>query len=55
MFNVEARLFGITERNIGKISRGNILSIAGQVEHVIKQATDVNNLGALYHGWAAYI
>lgn len=55
MFNVEARLFGITSRLIGKLSRGNIMSVAGQVDYVIKEATDVNNLGALYYGWAAYI
>ncbi|KAH7641071.1 hypothetical protein DERF_000806 [Dermatophagoides farinae] len=55
VFNVEARLFGITSRLIGKLSRGNIMSVAGQVDYVIKEATDVNNLGALYYGWAAYI
>nr|XP_027194422.1 uncharacterized protein LOC113789127 [Dermatophagoides pteronyssinus] len=55
VFNVEARLFGITTRHINKLSRGNIMSVAGQIDYVLKEATDVNNLGALYYGWAAYI
>jgi len=31
------------------------LSIAGQVNHLIQEARDVNNLCRLFPGWQAYI
>ncbi|KAI7690597.1 Serine/threonine-protein kinase atr, partial [Sarcoptes scabiei] len=55
VFNVEARLFGITLRTNRRLPKGNVMSISGQIDHIIKEATDLNNLGAMYHGWASFI
>ena len=50
---IEARLRGVL-RNKSK-SRGLPLSVEGQANHLIKEATDENNLCQMYIGWAAYL
>ncbi|CAG2102094.1 unnamed protein product [Medioppia subpectinata] len=55
VFNIEARLNGIPSRNDRNLPKGVALSVEGQVDTVIKEATDINNLGVMYVGWTAYI
>ena len=31
------------------------LSVAGQVQHLIKEATSPDNLSQMYYGWGAYV
>ena len=31
------------------------LSVAGQVQHLIKEATSLENLSQMYYGWGAYV
>ena len=31
------------------------LSVSGQTQHLIKEATSYNNLSQMYHGWAPYL
>ncbi|CAG2177121.1 unnamed protein product, partial [Oppiella nova] len=55
VFNIEARLNGIPARNEKNLPKGVPLSVEGQVDSIIKEATDVNNLGVMYVGWTAYL
>uniref|UniRef100_A0AAG5CQS0 Serine/threonine-protein kinase ATR n=1 Tax=Anopheles atroparvus TaxID=41427 RepID=A0AAG5CQS0_ANOAO len=50
--NIEERLKGYVKIN-GKQSRMP-LSIEGQVNHLIKEAADMDNLAQMYIGWAGY-
>ena len=49
--NIEDRLRGILKNK----QRGLPLSVEGHVSHLIKEATDENNLCQMYIGWAAYM
>ncbi|KAK2144551.1 hypothetical protein LSH36_748g02080 [Paralvinella palmiformis] len=51
--NIESRLKGVLKNKTKP--RGLPLSVEGQVNHLIKEATDVNNLCQMYIGWAAYM
>jgi len=51
--NIEDRLRGILKSKT-KL-RGLPLSVEGHVSHLIKEATDENNLCQMYIGWAAYM
>ncbi|XP_060578307.1 serine/threonine-protein kinase ATR-like [Ruditapes philippinarum] len=51
--NIEQRLQGIL--NKGTKRSGLALSVEGQVNHLIREATDENNLCQMYIGWAAYM
>jgi len=51
--NIEDRLRGILKSRTKP--RGLPLSVEGHVSHVIKEATDDNNLCQMYIGWAAYM
>uniref|UniRef100_A0A182HML1 Serine/threonine-protein kinase ATR n=5 Tax=Anopheles arabiensis TaxID=7173 RepID=A0A182HML1_ANOAR len=52
VLNIEERLKGYVKVN-GKLSH-NPLSIEGQVNHLIKEATDIDNLAQMYIGWSGY-
>jgi phosphatidylinositol kinase/protein kinase (PI-3 family) len=55
--SIENRLNGLVEYK-KKIARTNInmpLSVAGQVQHLIKEATSHENLSQMYLGWASYL
>ncbi|CAM1327849.1 ATR (predicted) [Pycnogonum litorale] len=49
--NIEQRLMGV----IKKKQHGIPLSIEGQVDYLIKEATDEKNLCEMYIGWAAFM
>ena len=51
--NIEDRLRGILKSKMKP--RGLPLSVEGHVSHLIKEATDENNLCQMYIGWAAYM
>ena len=51
--NIEDRLRGILKSKTKP--RGLPLSVEGHVSHLIKEATDENNLCQMYIGWAAYM
>ncbi|KAL4227217.1 hypothetical protein ACF0H5_012662 [Mactra antiquata] len=51
--NIEQRLQGILNR--GTKRSGLALSVEGHVNHLIREATDDNNLCQMYIGWAAYL
>jgi len=51
--NIEYRLRGILKSKTKP--RGLPLSVEGHVSHLIKEATDENNLCQMYIGWAAYM
>ncbi|XP_045160246.2 serine/threonine-protein kinase ATR-like [Mercenaria mercenaria] len=51
--NIEQRLQGIL--NKGTKRSGLALSVEGHVNHLIREATDENNLCQMYIGWAAYM
>lgn len=55
IFCVEARLSGFVSRTKANLYRGRQVSVIGQIDHIIKEAANPNNLGAMYQGWAAYI
>lgn len=48
--NIENRLKGIDRKH-----KGPALSVEGQVEKLINEATSLDNLSAMYIGWAAYL
>jgi len=50
--NIDNRLRGITKHSMIK---NTVLSIEGQVHHLIQEATDIDNLCQMYIGWAAYL
>ncbi|XP_066914478.1 serine/threonine-protein kinase ATR-like isoform X3 [Clytia hemisphaerica] len=50
--NIDKRLRGITKHSM---IRNTVLSIEGQVDHLIQDATDISNLCQMYIGWAAYL
>uniref|UniRef100_A0A182W7X4 Serine/threonine-protein kinase ATR n=1 Tax=Anopheles minimus TaxID=112268 RepID=A0A182W7X4_9DIPT len=52
VLNIEERLKGYVKIK-GKLSHMP-LSIEGQVDHLIKEATDIDNLAQMYIGWSAY-
>uniref|UniRef100_A0A182K3Q7 Serine/threonine-protein kinase ATR n=1 Tax=Anopheles christyi TaxID=43041 RepID=A0A182K3Q7_9DIPT len=52
VLNIEERLKGYVKIN-GKLSHIP-LSIEGQVNHLIKEATDIDNLAQMYIGWSGY-
>ncbi|XP_052902719.1 serine/threonine-protein kinase ATR [Anopheles moucheti] len=52
VLNIEERLKGYVKIK-GKLSHMP-LSIEGQVDHLIKEATDIDNLSQMYIGWSAY-
>ncbi|XP_053659294.1 serine/threonine-protein kinase ATR [Anopheles marshallii] len=52
VLNIEERLKGYVKIK-GKLSHMP-LSIEGQVDHLIKEASDVDNLSQMYIGWSAY-
>ncbi len=54
---IENRLNGHVEKK-KKPSKSSInmpLSVAGQVQHLIHEATTEDNLSQMYIGWAAYL
>ena len=54
---IEKRLNGIVE-NKKKPTKSSInmpLSVAGQVQHLINEATTEDNLSQMYIGWASYL
>lgn len=51
--NIEDRLRGILKSKTKP--RGLPLSVEGHVSHLIREATDENNLCQMYIGWAAYM
>ncbi|KAI0215804.1 Serine/threonine-protein kinase ATR [Lamellibrachia satsuma] len=51
--NIESRLKGILKNKMKP--RGLPLSVEGQVNHLIKEATSEGNLASMYIGWAAYM
>ena len=56
--NISNRLKGLIEekKKASDISSNHIpLSVAGQVQHLIKEATAYDNLSQMYHGWAPYL
>ncbi|XP_052873346.1 serine/threonine-protein kinase ATR [Anopheles cruzii] len=53
VLNIEERLKGFVKIN-GKTSHMP-LSIEGQVSHLIKEATDTDNLAQMYIGWSPFI
>jgi len=55
--NIGNRLNGlIDEKKKGIDSYNHIpLSVGGQVQHLIKEATSYDNLSQMYHGWAPYM
>ncbi|XP_053674519.1 serine/threonine-protein kinase ATR [Anopheles nili] len=52
VMNIEQRLKGYVKVN-SKLSHIP-LSIEGQVNHLIKEATDIDNLAQMYIGWSSY-
>jgi serine/threonine-protein kinase ATR len=48
--NIENRLKGIDKKH-----KGPSLSVEGQVEKLINEATSLDNLSAMYIGWAPYL
>eukprot|EP00092_Neocalanus_flemingeri_P036099 GFUD01039303.1.p1 GENE.GFUD01039303.1~~GFUD01039303.1.p1 ORF type:complete len:867 (+),score=277.66 GFUD01039303.1:193-2601(+) len=57
---VQERLTGNVSSNLKKDQRkkglvNHPLSVEGQVNHVIEQATDQDNLAQMYWGWAPYL
>ena len=56
--NISNRLKGLIEekkQSGDSLSSNHIpLSVAGQVQHLIKEATAYYNLSQMYHGWAPY-
>ena len=57
--SIENKLKGLVEASRKKANtKTNInlpLSVAGQVQFLIKEATSVDNLSQMYHGWAPYL
>ena len=56
--NISNRLKGLIEekKKTSDISSHHIpLSVAGQVQHLIKEAASYDNLSQMYHGWAPYL
>jgi len=57
--NIDNRLKGLIDDKkhaTDNLSSGHIpLSVAGQVDHLIKEATSYENLSQMYHGWAPYL
>ena len=51
IFNVSNRL----QEKLEGIEDGTLLSIQGQVSHLILEATDPLNLSVLFHGWQPWI
>ncbi|XP_052214022.1 serine/threonine-protein kinase ATR-like isoform X2 [Dreissena polymorpha] len=51
--SIEERLQGIMSK--GTKRSGLALSVEGQVNHLIQEATDENNLAQMFIGWAAYM
>ena len=58
---VEDRLSGIVENGVLEKEKRkkslitHALSVEGQVDHIIKEATDISNLAVMYWGWAPYL
>ena len=57
--NISNRLKGLIDekkKSMDTMSSSHIpLSVAGQVQHLIKEATAYENLSQMYHGWAPYL
>ena len=51
--NIEQRLQGML--NKGSKRSGLALSVEGQVNYLIQEATNETNLSQMYIGWAAYM
>ncbi len=61
MIKIKKKLNGqvedLAQRAKEKVAEGpmsNVLNVQGQVEYLIKQATDVENLGLMYTWWSPY-
>ena len=58
---VEDRLSGVVENGVLEKDKrkksliNHALSVEGQVDHIIKEASDTNNLAVMYWGWAPYL
>ena len=56
--NIESKLSGlisISERSAAVNPNSLALSVAGQVQYLIKEATSHENLSKMYIGWAPYL
>lgn len=53
MNNIEMRLKGIVRKYKG--SSGIALSTEGQVNFIIEEATNVDNLSGMFHGWMPWM
>lgn len=42
-------------QKIDGVEDGTVLSVKGQVNHLIREATDERNLSRLYHGWQPWL
>lgn len=53
--NIESKLSGFIAFSTERAVNPNLaLSVAGQVQYLIKEATSLENLSKMYIGWAAY-
>lgn len=55
MINKKVSVRGVLGGKGSNAVRHTELSVQGQVENVIKDATDVSNLARMYIGWMPYI
>ena len=53
--NIDARIIRKTIKDkLEGLSRGELLSVQGQVKHLIREATSEENLSQLFQGWGAW-
>lgn len=52
-YNAEAVLVALREKLAGR-TQGSDLTVQAQVEQLIHEATAIENLATIYHGWAPY-
>lgn len=55
MLKIKKKLNGQVEDLTQRGTMSNVLNVQGQVEYLIKQATDTDNLGLMYTWWSPYL